>query len=129
MGRGRSMADRSLHLVPTESHVDEALAAGWAASTVGSFLERRVADLPVKIAAPEVTTLAVAMALESMPDESANAGPTLASAFDEGLGALRRAGVGADVVRRSGSRRGRLLAALLERIDDMLKASALFDRR
>jgi RecB family exonuclease len=123
------MADRSLHLVPTESHVDEALAAGWAASTVGSFLERRVADLPVKIAAPEVTTLAVAMALESMPDESANAGPTLASAFDEGLGALRRAGVGADVVRRSASRRGRLLAALLERTDDMLKASALFDRR
>src|SRR5882762_8710111 len=121
---------RPLYLVPTESHVDAALADDRVAHTFGSFLAHFVAGASERAATPEVTRLATVLALESMRDEAGWAsGQAVALALDEGLGALRRAGVDAGALRRSNAPRSLFLARLLEVTDEMFRARKIFDDR
>jgi hypothetical protein len=126
----RRMPSRTVHLVPSESHVDAALAEGRAAFTFGAFLERLTADLDVRPATPDVTRLATALALEEMRDDPEwEGGDAFVGALDAALGAARRAGLDANEIRRASGRRAGLLARLFERTGEMLAARALFDAR
>jgi ATP-dependent helicase/nuclease subunit B len=121
---------RFFHLLSNERQVEEALAAGHAAATFGSFLARATASLPVRPATREVTRLATAIAFDEMGDERGwDAAHTLSVALDDALGSLRRAGIEADVLRRSNAPRARFLGRLLERTDEMLGARRVFDDR
>src|SRR6266851_3933174 len=116
------MSRSRLYLVPTESHVDAALRDDRIAYTFGSFLARLVAGWSERAATPEVTRLATVLALESMRNETGWAsGHAVALALDEGLGALRRAGIDAGTLRRTNAPRAVLLARLLEATDEMFR--------
>ena len=114
---------RSFHLLSNERQVEEALAAGHAAATFGSFLARATASLPVRPTTREVTRLATALAFDEMGDERGwDAAQTLSVALDDALGSLRRAGIEADVLRRSNAPRAKFLGRLLGRTGEMLRA-------
>jgi ATP-dependent helicase/nuclease subunit B len=124
------MSRGPVYVVPTESHVDEALRDDRVASTCGSFLARLTADWAERPATPEVTRLATALALESVRDEYlGTASHAMALALDEGLGALRRAGIDAVALRRADTPRAMHLARLLEATNEMFRTRHLFDDR
>src|SRR5438445_10616636 len=124
------MSRSRLYLVPTEGHVDAALAEDRIAYTFGSFFAGLVAGGSERAATPEVTRLATVLALESIREGAGwTSGHAVAVALDEGLGALRRAGVDAGALRHSNAPRSLFLARLLDATDEMFRARKIFDDR
>src|SRR5690349_3067243 len=116
---GARMHPRSVFLVPTERHAEQALAEGHAAFTFAGFLERVTYGLAARPATRDVSALATAVALESVRgDAFRNDEGAFARALDATLGAMRRAGIDARALRRSNARRAQLLADLSERTDE-----------
>src|SRR5262249_26033596 len=121
------MPRRAVHIVPTERQVDASLADGRFAVTSAAFLGRITSRLSHRPAARDVTRLATALALEEV--RGGAEAHILAFALDDALGALRRAGIDAAMLRRSKAPRADLFAGLLERTDERLGASGVFDER
>ncbi len=119
-----------LHLLATERHVEGALAEGHVARTWRAFLAKMASGAGLVAATPEVTQLATATALDSLRRELGwEGGPSVVGPLDDAMGALRRAGVDADMLRRAGSPRARWLASLLQRTDELLGRAGGFDDR
>jgi hypothetical protein len=121
------MSSRPAYLVPSDGHVEVALAQGRLAFTFGAFLDRLTAGLDRRPAPREVTRLATAVALEDLREW--DGGDAFVLALDDAVGAARRAGLDARAVRQASGPRAALVARLLERTDEMLRASGLFDDR
>lgn len=126
-------------LVPTDRHVEEALAIRGAASarTLRSFVEDAAAKLApeIALATPHTTRLLAREALEEVsggrlrkPDEPA-AMAALAHAVDRAIGRLRRAGTAPLHLRAVGSPHALLLADIVDRVDARLADAGLADAR
>jgi RecB family exonuclease len=131
-----------MRLVPTQTHLDSALAAGES----GATLRGSQRDLLSALARPGDARLgsltamraAARAALEeaeasgvrepALPEEPA-ARVALAHAVDQALGRLRRGGASSADLRSVGSARAARLAALLDAVDVSLRGAGLLDPR
>src|SRR5689334_2079264 len=124
------MSSRAAYLVPSDGHVEVALAEGRLAFTFGAFLDRLTAGLDRRPAQREVTRLATAVALEGLRDEPEwDGGDAFVLSLDDAVGAARRAGLDARAVRQSNGPRAALVARLLDRTGAMHRARRLSDER
>ena len=134
------MSRQQLVLVPSEAHVDAALAraeGGARARTFRGFLEDAAARLrpDVRLASPHATRLLARRALQDLPSRRLRlpgepaAQVSLAAAVDRAIGRLRRAGVRPEDLREVSAPEAALLAAVLERVDEDLHRRGLADAR
>src|SRR5258706_8140024 len=126
----RGMSSRTLHLVPTEGHADDALVRGRTALSFRAFLDGLTRGLPVRPPSPEVTRLATCTALDTTRDELGwEASHALAFSLHDALGLPRPAGATPRLLRALAAPRAVAFARLLERADELLVGRALFDDR
>ena len=124
------MPRRAIDLVPTERHVEEALARGEVARTWRSFVDDLARTSGLRPADPEMTRLATAAALAEVEHDFGASGPlALVASLDAAIGVLRESGVEADTLRRTGRPRAELFARLLETTGARLAEAGAFDRR
>ena len=94
------MPRRSSHLVATERQVTSILGRGDRAVTFRTFLAEVSQNCERKAAPPAITLLATALALDELREECAGS-YAMVAAIDEAIGALRRSGIGPDLLRRT----------------------------
>ncbi len=113
---------RALLLVPHERQAELVAQTGERALTRRRLVESLCAAYAdLRATTPEMTRLACASAVGRSGRHAA--------AFDNAVGALRRAGVGTEALSRLALPRAELFARVLERVDAMLGAAGLRDER
>ncbi|MEJ7734705.1 MAG: hypothetical protein WKG00_36615 [Polyangiaceae bacterium] len=131
-----------MRLVPTQTHLDGALAAGESGATLRGAQRDLLSALAVpgdaRLGSLTAMRAAARAALEAaeatgvrepaLPEEPAGR-VALAHAVDQALGRLRRGGASSADLRAVGSPRAARLAALLDAVDLSLRSAGLLDPR
>jgi ATP-dependent helicase/nuclease subunit B len=116
--------------LPTERHVERALAEGVFARTWRAFVDDHAAASGLCAANPEMTRLATAATLAAIEHPfGPGAAPAIVATLDAALGVLGEAGVDAAALGRANGGRSALFARLLEGTAEHLTRAGAYDRR